>query len=139
MKKLLLLSFLFIGCQNIQKPTLPMPSDFSIWETPSDEDYERWVNEIDTIWKKEYLGQSFFAQFIQEEMDGLDEDTQFKLKIKYSDITWQLIYDLYQDFAVDSTYYTFENLNKYDSEEDYLRVAFPRLSEFFEEIDSYYD
>ena len=139
MKKLLLLSFLFIGCNNTQNNSLPMPSDIAIWETPSDETFERWEKEIDTIWKKEYLGQSFFAQFLQEEMNDLDEDTRYRLKIKYEDIKWQIVYDMYRDLVIDSSYYTYENLNKYETLEDYMKATFPRFAEFGDEIDAYYD
>ena len=129
MKKLLLLSLLLIGCG----PSGPMPSDISIFETPSDEILERWANEIDTIWKD--VPDNEFAFFIVDEMDLLPyESDQERLKIKYSDITWQLAYDMMKAVYVDSTYFSFENLNKYDNEAEYIDETFPRFAEYRDEI-----
>ena len=132
MKRLLLLSLLFIGCG----PSGPMPSDISIWETPSDETIERWANEIDTIWRD--VQDNSFAFFMVDEMDQLSEGLQERLKLKYSDITWQLPYDMMKAIFIDDAYNTFENLNKYDSEDEYIDATFPRFAEFRDEIDSYY-
>ena len=35
---------------------------------------------------------------------------------------------------VDSTYFSFENLNKYDNEAEYIDETFPRFAEYRDEI-----
>ena len=134
MKRLLLLSLLFIGCG----PSGPMPSDISIFEIPSDETLDRWANKIDTIWKD--VRDNEFAGFIIDEWELLpNESDRERFKIKYSDITWQLAYDMMKAVYVDSTYFNFENLNKYDSEEEYIDATFPRFAEYRNEIYCFYD
>ena len=49
MKKLLLLSLLFIGCG----PSGPMPSDIPLLELPTDEMLENWANKIDSVFAPE--------------------------------------------------------------------------------------
>ena len=133
MKKLLLLSLLIIGCNNANQTGLPNPSDYAIWETPLDEDVERWATEIDTLWNSSML--VFFIENSKMDIEDEEEDEEYDvLKIKYQDITYQMMYDFIKAM-LDSTYYTFENLNKYDTQEDFLLAKFPRLKEFSDDIE----
>ena len=127
MKKLLLLSFLFIGCQSG-----PMPGDVKLLDVPTDEMLENWANEIDTIFAPENF--KYFNDII-ELKESVSSDFYDALKIKYQDLTWQSFYDFYVDVFVDSTYFNFENLNKYDNIGEYLEATHSRLSEFIQEVE----
>ena len=132
MKKLLLLSLIIIGCQNTTQSNLPNPSDYSIFESPTEEDFERWGSELDTLWSNAdfmnlpKLFSEGFSEFKDEEVK--------MLTIKYQDITYQYIYD-FQKAIIDSTYYTFENLNKYETVDDYIETEFYRVIELSDDVD----
>ena len=127
MKKLLLLSLLFIGCG----PSGPMPSDIPLLELPTDEMLENWANKIDSVFAPENFKEFSSVGQLKERVSS---DFYDALKIKYQDLTWQSFYDLYVDVYVDSTYFNSENLNKYDNIQDYLKATHSRLSEFVQEV-----
>ena len=133
MKKLLLLSLLFIGCNNAQNSSVPMPNEIPLLEIPSDNILQSWANKIDTIWTPENFKE---YNLILELRKNLSSEDYNMLMTKYKDLTWQSYYDYYIAIR-DSAYYTFENLNKYESVNDYMMVTFPRLLEFVLETDSY--
>ena len=95
----------------------------------NDEDVERWATEIDTLWNSSLL---FF--FLEDTKLDIEDKKYDVVKIKYQDITYQMMYDLIKTM-IDSTYYTFENLNKYDTHDDFIEGEFPRLKEFSDELD----
>tara|TARA_B100000282_G_C31637403_1_gene446808 strand:+ start:168 stop:506 length:339 start_codon:yes stop_codon:yes gene_type:complete len=109
-----------------------MPSDVPLLELPTDEMLENWANKIDSVFLPEN-----FKDF--NSIGQLKEAVSFEkyeaMKIKYQDLTWQSFYDFYVDVFVDSTYFNFENLNKYDNIQDYLKATHSRLYKFIEEAE----
>ena len=130
MKKLLLLSFIFINCNTLNEKPLVIGS-LSILEYPEPQELQKWI-ESDSQYRQVFQVRKYFEDFVYE---GFFDEKEIQLK--FNNLTWSKMVEYQKRYSnllnkYSDTYQDTERLNKFlDS---LIFTEFPEINKFTEEI-----
>tara|TARA_X000000368_G_scaffold399317_1_gene370184 strand:+ start:111 stop:521 length:411 start_codon:yes stop_codon:yes gene_type:complete len=130
MKKLLLLSFIFITCNTLNEKPLVIGS-LSILEYPEPQELQKWI-ESDSQYRQVFQVRKYFEDFVYE---GFFDEKEIQLK--FNNLTWSKMVEYQKRYSnllnkYSDTYQDTERLNKFlDS---LIFTEFPEINKFTEEI-----
>ena len=130
MKKLLLLSFIFITCNTLNEKPLVIGS-LSILEYPEPQELQKWI-ESDSQYRQVFQVRKYFEDFVYE---GFFDEKEIQLK--FNNLSWSKMVEYQKRYSnllnkYSDTYQDTERLNKFlDS---LIFTEFPEINKFTEEI-----
>ena len=130
MKKLLLLSFIFITCNTLNEKPIVIGS-LSILEYPEPQELQKWI-ESDSQYRQVFQVRKYFEDFVYE---GFFDEKEIQLK--FNNLTWSKMVEYQKRYSnllnkYSDTYQDTERLNKFlDS---LIFTEFPEINKFTEEI-----
>ena len=130
MKKLLLLSFIFITCNTLNEKTLVIGS-LSILEYPEPQELQKWI-ESDSQYRQVFQVRKYFENFVYD--DFFDEK---EIKLKFNNLTWSKMVEYQKRYSnllnkYSDVYQDAEKLNKFV--DSLIITEFPEINKFTEEI-----
>ena len=130
MKKLLLLSFIFITCNTLNEKPLVIGS-LSILEYPEPQELQKWI-ESDSQYRQVFQVRKYFEDFVYE---GFFDEKEIQLK--FNNLTWSKMVEYQKRYSnllnkYSDTYQDTERLNKFV--DSLIFTEFPELYKFTEEI-----
>ena len=130
MKKLLLLSFIFITCNTLNEKPL-MIGSLSILEYPEPQELQKWI-ESDSQYRQVFQVRKYFENFVYD--DFFDEK---EIQLKFNNLTWSKMVEYQKRYSnllnkYSDTYQDTERLNKFV--DSLIFTEFPELNKFTEEI-----
>ena len=130
MKKLLLLSFIFITCNTLNEKPLVIGS-ISILEYPEPQELQKWI-ESDSQYRQVFQVRKYFEDFVYE---GFFDEKEIQLK--FNNLTWSKMVEYQKRYSnllnkYSDTYQDTERLNKFV--DSLIFTEFPELNKFTEEI-----
>ena len=130
MKKLLLLSFIFITCNTLNEKPLVIGS-LSILEYPEPQELQKWI-ESDSQYRQVFQVRKYFENFVYD--DFFDEK---EIQLKFNNLTWSKMVEYQKRYSnllnkYSDTYQDTERLNKFV--DSLIFTEFPELNKFTEEI-----
>ena len=130
MKKLLLLSFIFITCNTLNEKPLVIGS-LSILEYPEPQELQKWI-ESDSQYRQVFQVRKYFEDFVYE---GFFDEKEIQLK--FNKLTWSKMVEYQKRYSnllnkYSDTYQDTERLNKFV--DSLIFTEFPELNKFTEEI-----
>tara|TARA_B000000475_G_scaffold125998_1_gene101809 strand:- start:123 stop:533 length:411 start_codon:yes stop_codon:yes gene_type:complete len=130
MKKLLLLSFIFITCNTLNEKPLVIGS-LSILEYPEPQELQKWI-ESDSQYRQVFQVRKYFENFVYD--DFFDEK---EIQLKFNNLTWSKMVEYQKRYSnllnkYSDTYQDTERLNKFV--DSLILTEFPELNKFTEEI-----
>ena len=130
MKKLLLLSFIFITCNTLnEKPSVI--GSLSILEYPEPQELQKWI-ELDSQYRQVFQVRKYFENFVYD--DFFDEK---EIQLKFNNLTWSKMVEYQKRYSnllnkYSGTYQDTERLNKFV--DSLILTEFPEINKFTEEI-----
>ena len=130
MKKLLLLSFIFITCNTLnEKPSVI--GSLSILEYPEPQELQKWI-ESDSQYRQVFQVRKYFEDFVYE---GFFDEKEIQLK--FNNLTWSKMVKYQKRYSnllnkYSDTYQDTERLNKFV--DSLIFTEFPEINKFTEEI-----
>jgi len=130
MKKLLLLSFIFITCNTLnEKPSVI--GSLSILEYPEPQELQKWI-ESDSQYRQVFQVRKYFENFVYD--DFFDEK---EIQLKFNNLTWSKMVEYQKRYSnllnkYSGTYQDTERLNKFV--DSLILTEFPEINKFTEEI-----
>ena len=130
MKKLLLLSFIFITCNTLNEKPLVIGS-LSILEYPEPQELQKWI-ESDSQYRQVFQVRKYFEDFVYE---GFFDEKEIQLK--FNNLTWSKMVEYQKRYSnllnkYSDTYQDTEGLNKFV--DSLIFTEFPEINKFTEEI-----
>ena len=130
MKKLLLLSFIFITCNTLNEKPLVIGS-LSILEYPEPQELQKWI-ESDSQYRQVFQVRKYFEDFVYE---GFFDEKEIQLK--FNNLTWSKMVKYQKRYSnllnkYSDTYQDTEGLNKFV--DSLIFTEFPEINKFTEEI-----
>ncbi|MDC0163000.1 hypothetical protein OAI59_02395 [Flavobacteriaceae bacterium] len=130
MKKLLLLSFIFITCNTLNEKPLVIGS-LSILEYPEPQELQKWI-ESDSQYRQVFQVRKYFEDFVYE---GFFDEKEIQLK--FNNLTWSKMVEYQKRYSnllnkYSDTYQDTERLNKFV--DSLILTEFPEINKFTEEI-----
>ena len=130
MKKLLLLSFIFINCNTLNEKPLVIGS-LSILEYPEPQELQKWI-ESDSQYRQVFQVRKYFEDFVYE---GFFDEKEIQLK--FNNLTWSKMVKYQKRYSnllnkYSDTYQDTERLNKFV--DSLILTEFPEINKFTEEI-----
>ena len=130
MKKLLLLSFIFITCNTLNEKPLVIGS-LSILEYPEPQELQKWI-ESDSQYRQVFQVRKYFENFVYD--DFFDEK---EIQLKFNNLTWSKMVEYQKRYSnllnkYSDVYQDAEKLNKFV--DSLIFTEFPELNKFTEEI-----
>ena len=130
MKKLLLLSFIFINCNTLNEKPLVIGS-LSILEYPEPQELQKWI-ESDSQYRQVFQVRKYFEDFVYE---GFFDEKEIQLK--FNNLTWSKMVKYQKRYSnllnkYSDTYQDTERLNKFV--DSLIFTEFPEINKFTEEI-----
>ena len=130
MKKLLLLSFIFITCNTLNEKPLVIGS-LSILEYPEPQELQKWI-ESDSQYRQVFQVRKYFEDFVYE---GFFDEKEIQLK--FNNLTWSKMVKYQKRYSnllnkYSNTYQDTERLNKFV--DSLILTEFPEINKFTEEI-----
>lgn len=130
MKKLLLLSFIFITCNTLNEKPLVIGS-LSILEYPVPQELQKWI-ESDSQYRQVFQVRKYFEDFVYE---GFFDEKEIQLK--FNNLTWSKMVKYQKRYSnllnkYSDTYQDTERLNKFV--DSLIFTEFPEINKFTEEI-----
>ena len=130
MKKLLLLSFIFITCNTLNEKPLVIGS-LSILEYPEPQELQKWI-ESDSQYRQVFQVRKYFEDFVYE---GFFDEKEIQLK--FNNLTWSKMVEYQKRYSnllnkYSGTYQDTERLNKFV--DSLIFTEFPEINKFTEEI-----
>ena len=130
MKKLLLLSFIFITCNTLNEKPLVIGS-LSILEYPEPQELQKWI-ESDSQYRQVFQVRKYFENFVYD--DFFDEK---EIQLKFNNLTWSKMVEYQKRYSnllnkYSDTYQDAERLNKFV--DSLIFTEFPEINKFTEEI-----
>ena len=130
MKKLLLLSFIFINCNTLNEKPLVIGS-LSILEYPEPQELQKWI-ELDSQYRQVFQVRKYFENFVYD--DFFDEK---EIQLKFNNLTWSKMVEYQKRYSnllnkYSGTYQDTERLNKFV--DSLILTEFPEINKFTEEI-----
>lgn len=130
MKKLLLLSFIFITCNTMNEKPLVIGS-LSILEYPEPQELQKWI-ESDSQYRQVFQVRKYFEDFVYE---GFFDEKEIQLK--FNNLTWSKMVEYQKRYSnllnkYSDTYQDTERLNKFV--DSLILTEFPEINKFTEEI-----
>ena len=130
MKKLLLLSFIFITCNTLNEKPLVIGS-LSILEYPEPQELQKWI-ESDSQNRQVFQVRKYFEDFVYE---GFFDEKEIQLK--FNNLTWSKMVEYQKRYSnllnkYSDTYQDTERLNKFV--DSLIFTEFPEINKFTEEI-----
>ena len=130
MKKLLLLSFIFITCNTLNEKPLVIGS-LSILEYPEPQELQKWI-ESDSQYRQVFQVRKYFEDFVYE---GFFDEKEIQLK--FNNLTWSKMVEYQKRYSnlfnkYSDTYQDTERLNKFV--DSLIFTEFPEINKFTEEI-----
>ena len=130
MKKLLLLSFIFITCNTLNEKPLVIGS-LSILEYPEPQELQKWI-ESDSQYRQVFQVRKYFENFVYD--DFFDEK---EIQLKFNNLTWSKMVEYQKRYSnllnkYSDTYQDTERLNKFV--DSLIFTEFPEINKFTEEI-----
>ena len=130
MKKLLLLSFIFITCNTLNEKPLVIGS-LSILEYPEPQELQKWI-ESDSQYRQVFQVRKYFENFVYD--DFFDEK---EIQLKFNNLTWSKMVEYQKRYSnllnkYSGTYQDTERLNKFV--DSLILTEFPEINKFTEEI-----
>lgn len=130
MKKLLLLSFIFITCNTLNEKPLVIGS-LSILEYPEPQELQKWI-ESDSQYRQVFQVRKYFEDFVYE---GFFDEKEIQLK--FNNLTWSKMVKYQKRYSnllnkYSDTYQDTERLNKFV--DSLIFTEFPEINKFTEEI-----
>lgn len=130
MKKLLLLSFIFITCNTLNEKPLVIGS-LSILEYPEPQELQKWI-ESDSQYRQVFQVRKYFEDFVYE---GFFDEKEIQLK--FNNLTWSKMLEYQKRYSnllnkYSDTYQDTERLNKFV--DSLILTEFPEINKFTEEI-----
>ena len=130
MKKLLLLSFIFITCNTLNEKPLVIGS-LSILEYPEPQELQKWI-ESDSQYRQVFQVRKYFEDFVYE---GFFDEKEIQLK--FNNLTWSKMVKYQKRYSnllnkYSDTYQDTERLNKFV--DSLIFIEFPEINKFTEEI-----
>ena len=130
MKKLLLLSFIFITCNTLNEKPLVIGS-LSILEYPEPQELQKWI-ESDSQYRQVFQVRKYFEDFVYE---GFFDEKEIQLK--FNNLTWYKMVEYQKRYSnllnkYSGTYQDTERLNKFV--DSLIFTEFPEINKFTEEI-----
>jgi len=130
MKKLLLISFIFITCNTLNEKPLVIGS-LSILEYPEPQELQKWI-ESDSQYRQVFQVRKYFEDFVYE---GFFDEKEIQLK--FNNLTWSKMVEYQKRYSnllnkYSDTYQDTERLNKFV--DSLIFTEFPELNKFTEEI-----
>ena len=130
MKKLLLLSFIFITCNTLNEKPLVIGS-LSILEYPEPQELQKWI-ESDSQYRQVFQVRKYFEDFVYE---GFFDEKEIQLK--FDNLTWSKMVEYQKRYSnllnkYSDTYQDTERLNKFV--DSLIFTEFPEINKFTEEI-----
>ena len=130
MKKLLLLSFIFITCNTLNEKPLVIGS-LSILEYPEPQELQKWI-ESDSQYRQVFQVRKYFEDFVYE---GFFDEKEIQLK--FNNLTWSKMVKYQKRYSnllnkYSDTYQDTERLNKFV--DSLILTEFPEINKLTEEI-----
>ena len=130
MKKLLLISFIFITCNTMNENPLVIGS-LSILEYPEPQELQKWI-ESDSQYRQVFQVRKYFENFVYD--DFFDEK---EIQLKFNNLTWSKMVEYQKRYSnllnkYSDTYQDTERLNKFV--DSLILTEFPEINKFTEEI-----
>ena len=130
MKKLLLISFIFITCNTMNEKPLVIGS-LSILEYPEPQELQKWI-ESDSQYRQVFQVRKYFEDFVYE---GFFDEKEIQLK--FNNLTWSKMVEYQKRYSnllnkYSDTYQDTERLNKFV--DSLIITEFPEINKFTEEI-----
>ena len=130
MKKLLLLSFIFITCNTLNEKPLVIGS-LSILEYPEPQELQKWI-ESDSQYRQVFQVRKYFEDFVYE---GFFDEKEIQLK--FNNLTWSKMVEYQKRYSsllnkYSDVYQDAERLNKFV--DSLIIIEFPEINKFTEEI-----
>ena len=130
MKKLLLLSFIFITCNTLNEKPLVIGS-LSILEYPEPQELQKWI-ESDSQYRQVFQVRKYFENFVYD--DFFDEK---EIQLKFNNLTWSKMVEYQKRYSnllnkYSDVYQDAEKLNKFV--DSLIITEFPEINKFTEEI-----
>lgn len=130
MKKLLLISFIFITCNTLNEKPLVIGS-LSILEYPEPQELQKWI-ESDSQYRQVFQVRKYFEDFVYE---GFFDEKEIQLK--FNNLTWSKMVEYQKRYSnllnkYSDTYQDTERLNKFV--DSLILTEFPEINKFTEEI-----
>lgn len=130
MKKLLLLSFIFITCNTLNEKPLVIGS-LSILEYPEPQELQKWIVS-DSQYRQVFQVRKYFEDFVYE---GFFDEKEIQLK--FNNLTWSKMVEYQKRYSnllnkYSDTYQDTERLNKFV--DSLILTEFPEINKFTEEI-----
>lgn len=130
MKKLLLLSFIFITCNTLNEKPIVIGS-LSILEYPEPQELQKWI-ESDSQYRQVFQVRKYFEDFVYE---GFFDEKEIQLK--FNNLTWSKMVEYQKRYSnllnkYSDTYQDTERLNKFV--DSLIFTEFPEINKFTEEI-----
>ena len=130
MKKLLLISFIFITCNALNEKPLVIGS-LSILEYPEPQELQKWI-ESDSQYRQVFQVRKYFEDFVYE---GFFDEKEIQLK--FNNLTWSKMVEYQKRYSnllnkYSDTYQDTERLNKFV--DSLILTEFPEINKFTEEI-----
>ena len=130
MKKLLLLSFIFITCNTLNEKPLVIGS-LSILEYPEPQELQKWI-ESDSQYRQVFQVRKYFEDFVYE---GFFDEKEIQLK--FNNLTWSKMVEYQKRYSnllnkYSDIYQDSERLNKFV--DSLILTEFPEINKFTEEI-----
>jgi hypothetical protein len=130
MKKLLLLSFIFITCNTLNEKPLVIGS-LSILEYPEPQELQKWI-ESDSQYRQVFQVRKYFEDFVYEGFFDKKE-----IQLKFNNLTWSKMVEYQKRYSnllnkYSDTYQDTERLNKFV--DSLILNEFPEINKFTEEI-----
>ena len=130
MKKLLLISFIFITCNTLNEKPLVIGS-LSILEYPEPQELQKWI-ESDSQYRQVFQVRKYFEDFVYE---GFFDEKEIQLK--FNNLTWSKMVEYQKRYSnllnkYSDSYQDTERLNKFV--DSLILTEFPEINKFTEEI-----
>ena len=130
MKKLLLISFIFITCNTLNEKPLVIGS-LSILEYPEPQELQKWI-ESDSQYRQVFQVRKYFEDFVYE---GFFDEKEIQLK--FNNLTWSKMVEYQKRYSnllnkYSDSYQDTERLNKFV--DSLIFTEFPEINKFTEEI-----
>jgi hypothetical protein len=130
MKKLLLLSFIFITCNTLNEKPLVIGS-LSILEYPEPQELQKWI-ESDSQYRQVFQVRKYFENFVYD-----DFFVEKEIQLKFNNLTWSKMVEYQKRYSnllnkYSDVYQDAEKLNKFV--DSLIITEFPEINKFTEEI-----
>ena len=130
MKKLLLLSFIFITCNTLNEKPIVIGS-LSILEYPEPQELQKWIVS-DSQYRQVFQVRKYFEDFVYE---GFFDEKEIQLK--FNNLTWSKMVEYQKRYSnllnkYSDIYKDTERLNKFV--DSLILTEFPEINKFTEEI-----